>query len=537
MLKNLILQYPVRVLLILLTSIYATGLNGRFVNDDITYFVYNDLIPNLGITDFASIFTQPSNYWGELLPLRDYLYVVQFSLFGTEPFGYHLVSLCLYLLIVALIIPLFNAVSKTGAVQPEKRWSLVFGTAFFALHPVHVESVAYISGQKDLLCALFSIICLLLFFHLTADGKHQNAKIWIGFIGSYYCAFLAKNLAVATAMLITVCGVLLLRRCTTFWSRIVPLWILINIPVALWIKYSISVSDVTKIMAVHVDISLMDRIIRAIRIIGRHLILAFYPEPLSFGYPFEQASALDGPFFAGLAGSILLGAIIVFSRDFTLRFASALVLLYLLPVSQLFFDLFNASIFDRYLFISILGIGMLAGRLLELIAHFLQPRLVHFGALVLLTALALQTTLYIPVYRSDLSVAKRSYALYPEDSSAFFNYVTALIEENRLDDSESLLTRTNLINQPPWVRGYLRGWIAFERGDVQTAQPLLFQSYRQCAMGGYYPYPGVLLARSMITSGNVKSAGIILDQVLHAPIHNPVEYFKAKKLLESLTNL
>ncbi len=62
--------------------LYLQSLWGGFVWDDRTYFIDNDILPSLKPWDFRQIFLEPSNYWGELLPVRDFLYVIEYNLFG-----------------------------------------------------------------------------------------------------------------------------------------------------------------------------------------------------------------------------------------------------------------------------------------------------------------------------------------------------------------------------------------------------------------------------------------------------------------------
>ena len=83
-------QHPDSYLLVLLTLtliIYLPALNSEFVIDDRTYFLDNDLLTSLKPWQLAKIFLEPSNYWGELLPIRDLLYVVEYNLFGKKSDG------------------------------------------------------------------------------------------------------------------------------------------------------------------------------------------------------------------------------------------------------------------------------------------------------------------------------------------------------------------------------------------------------------------------------------------------------------------
>ncbi|MGE5893199.1 MAG: hypothetical protein ACM34I_04000, partial [bacterium] len=160
------------VALILVACIpYIRGLTGAFVWDDRTYFLDNDVLPRLKPWDISSILLRPSNAWGEHLPLRDFLFVLQYNLFGQNPLGYHIVSLCLYFA-VGLILYRFTGLlyrqfregtgralsGFAGATLPA-----LFVSVFFLLHPVHVEAVSYISGQKDLLFSFFTFSALFMF--------------------------------------------------------------------------------------------------------------------------------------------------------------------------------------------------------------------------------------------------------------------------------------------------------------------------------------------------------------------------------------
>lgn len=533
--KKFIFRNPF-LLLVTVTLVYSFGLNGRFIVDDSTYFVVNDLIPNLHFWQIGQIFLEPSNYWGELLPVRDYLYVIEYSLFRVDPFGYHVVSLLLYLAIVGLAWRLVSVVSGLSGHGRLVFPAALFAAAFFAFHPTHVETVAYISGQKDLLCAIFSFLSLILFFRFSSGEKPFLLRHLFIFLFCYYSAFLSKNLAVSTSLLLTVSGLMLLRSRPSFWTKIVPIWVGINLPVMAWLVYNFSVSSIHGQMSGLVDISIVERSVRAVRIVGQHLLLAVWPQGLNFGYPFDPAFQFDGMFFVGGGGLLLLLALFFFCRDLAIRLAILLIVCYLLPVSQLFFDLFNASIYDRYLFIPVLGVGMLVGRGLEILADKLPPKRVAIAGGLMVVVLLIQTCLYIPVYSSDVAISKRSFENYPDAVFSIFNYVTALIDAGELEAAGGLLLKEDLVGQPPWVAGYFSGWIAFEQGALSRAIPLLRQSYWQCAAGGYYPFPGVLLARSLIEKGHVSEARMILDQMLNLKIHNPVEYYRAKQLKAQLVS-
>ena len=79
------------------TIIYYPSFFGKFIGDDVSYFQHNDILMNLSPLDFKAIFLYPSNNWGELLPVRDYLYVLEYTAFKEWTTGYHIISLTLFL--------------------------------------------------------------------------------------------------------------------------------------------------------------------------------------------------------------------------------------------------------------------------------------------------------------------------------------------------------------------------------------------------------------------------------------------------------
>ena len=88
-------------------------------------------------------------------PLTWLSLMFDYQLFGLNAGGYHMTNLILHILSTLLLFWLFNRM--TGAL-----WKSAFVAALFALHPLHVESVAWISERKDVLSAFFWMLTLCL---------------------------------------------------------------------------------------------------------------------------------------------------------------------------------------------------------------------------------------------------------------------------------------------------------------------------------------------------------------------------------------
>jgi hypothetical protein len=535
---NTLAELPGLLLLLgLVMAVYIAGLGGDFVIDDQTYFIDNDLLPELQPWSFAGIFLRASNYWGELLPVRDFFYVIQYQFFADSPFGYHLVSLLLYLLVVVIAWRLVAEICKLDDAGVPCFFPLFFALAFFALHPIHVESVAYISGQKDLLCALFSFSSILVALRLLnthrfdSEGRHFTL-----FVTCYYAAFLSKNLAVATGLVISFLGVLCLLRNRKRWRLFVFGWFAINLPVLLWLRYSLSISkNVWKGMDTLVVLSFGERLVRGVRIMGEHFFLLVWPERLSFGYPFEPLGRFDVSFWCGFVGILLLFLLIVRSRSWNVRLGAVLIIGYLLPISQVFYDLHNAAIYDRYLFVPVLGAGMLLGEGLSRLSlkRSLQRPLLGL-AFVVLFMLGFKTAYYIPAYRSNVAVAENAYALFPDWNATSFNLAVVLVEVADFERVRILLDSEPALSYPTWVPDYLLGWMSLEEGQEAKAVSSLRRSFLLAMNGGYFPYAALPLARGYRSMGNDLQALRVIESVMNSRIYNPLDYYRARKLREEI---
>ncbi|MGD0280385.1 MAG: hypothetical protein ABSC11_13930, partial [Smithella sp.] len=118
---------------------------------------YSHVQPGI-INGFLWAFTtRYADLWHPLVWLS---FMFDFQLHGLNAGGYHLTNLILHILSALLLFWLFNRM--TGAI-----WKSAFVASFFALHPLHVESVAWISERKDVLSAFFWMLTLCLYVYYT----------------------------------------------------------------------------------------------------------------------------------------------------------------------------------------------------------------------------------------------------------------------------------------------------------------------------------------------------------------------------------
>ncbi len=124
-----------------------------FVNYDDDVYVTKNPDVNNGLTGKSILWAFTTSHANNWHPLTWLSHIVDCQLFGLKPLGHHLTNLFLHVLNTILLFLVFK--TMTGGV-----WPSVFVAAVFAVHPVHVESVAWVAERKDVLSGLFWILTM-----------------------------------------------------------------------------------------------------------------------------------------------------------------------------------------------------------------------------------------------------------------------------------------------------------------------------------------------------------------------------------------
>jgi tetratricopeptide (TPR) repeat protein len=155
---------------------FANTLSAGFVNwDDHGYLWLNPLVQPLGSADWGAIFS--SHTHGNYSPLVVLSYCLEHTFDAVvrpgamvvenfEPFRYHFDNVLLHLGTTALTFFFLRALGLSG-------WGLAFATALFGIHPMRVESVAWVTERKDVLYGLFYIAALLSYWQYLAGQKSK----------------------------------------------------------------------------------------------------------------------------------------------------------------------------------------------------------------------------------------------------------------------------------------------------------------------------------------------------------------------------
>ena len=157
-----------------------------FIGLDDQVYVTENIHIQSGITleGFRWAFsTTYAEFWH---PLTWLSLMFDYQLYGLNAGGYHLANLILHIMSTLLLFWLFNRM--TGSI-----WRSAFVAALFALHPLRVESVAWIAERKDVLSAFFWMLTLCLYVYYT---EKPVLKRYLLVIFSFVCALMSKPMVV-----------------------------------------------------------------------------------------------------------------------------------------------------------------------------------------------------------------------------------------------------------------------------------------------------------------------------------------------------
>ncbi len=173
-----------------------------FINYDDTEHVSNSPEFRQGLTPAGMRWAITTTQVGNYIPLTTLSFLADYEVHGMRPGGYHLTNVVLHAASsILLFLFLWRA---TGAV-----WPSVLVAALFAIHPLRVESVAWISSRKDLLCGL----CWILTLHAYAAYARRPSVLRYALVFLGVCAaLLSKPMAVTLPFVLLLIDVWPLRR-------------------------------------------------------------------------------------------------------------------------------------------------------------------------------------------------------------------------------------------------------------------------------------------------------------------------------------
>lgn len=346
------------IIVILCIAAYLNTLSTDFVWDDIYQIKNNDQIKSL--LNIPSFFS--SNVWAGVRGFSSYYYrplfilslAVDHSVWGEQPFGYHLTNMVLHILmsIMVYLFALKFLKSATGS---------LFSAAVYAVYPVHAEAVAWISGRNEILSALFLLSSF--YFYIFYREKRRIAYI-ISSLVLFSFSLLSKETAVVLPVIILLYELFFGNRDWKETTRVPALYGLLIIP------YFIVRLILFKSMTGAQSQPLLWRLSTTPGLIMEYLRLLISPINLKVFYDIAVKKTFLSqdviiPIF--VLGIICLGIIFSLRYDKRIFFNLLFTLITLVPVSGIVVLIAPALMADRYLYLPSAGFSMALGTIFSII--------------------------------------------------------------------------------------------------------------------------------------------------------------------------
>lgn len=410
---------------------YAPALRAGFIWDDADYVTENPLLSEPdGLSRIWFSMDAPSQYF----PMVYTMLRVEFGLWGLDPLGYHLVNVLLHAMNALLLWQLLRRLD----LSMEVAW---FAAAVFALHPVQVESVAWISERKNLLSFFFALASLMAWLrHLERSDRSLAPAYWASVL-LYTLALLSKatacTLPAAMLLLVWLRGGSISRRRLAEVLPFAVLGVSMGLLVVIWERLHIGT------VGERFELSAIESLLVASRAVWFYLGKLVWPTQLTFSYPrFEIDSSDPIQYLWLLAGMLLLGWLWRYRERIgraplvaALYFVSALSpVLGFIPL----FTFWYTFVADHYQYTASVGpIALLVAGSAHAFRSrgFLGPRALVSAGLVLLVVLGTLVFEQSRIYENRETLWRDTIAKNPTSWMAHVNLGRYLSSEARFDES------------------------------------------------------------------------------------------------------
>ncbi|MFQ5335138.1 MAG: hypothetical protein ACE5DN_03585, partial [Flavobacteriales bacterium] len=407
-------SYFVWIIVVAAVAVYATSIKYDFVSyDDLEYVVANPHIRDISASSITEIFTTfyKSNYH----PLTTLSYAVEYAFFGKTPMIYHFDNLLLHVLNALLVFLFIRKLGKNERVA-------AFAALAFVLHPMHAESVAWVSARKDLLFTLFFISSLLYYIRYkeSGDGKRNYTISLLLFVLS----LLSKSAAVTLPLILFVID--------HFYARKLNRSSMIEKAPFLLLALAGGITAIASQYgggAIHaqefIGIPYYQRFFIAPFAYIYYLFQLFIPVHLSVFHPFPTISGLLLPWKYYLAAVLLVVGVLLLWKyrnklSPTLRFAllfytfSIFLVLQLIPFG-------HAVVAERYTYVAYIGPFFFIGEVL--LGEKSRTGRFRLWAILLpaavLISLSVLTFDRLHVWNNSMSLFNDIIDKYPEDTHGY----------------------------------------------------------------------------------------------------------------------
>jgi len=457
-------DYLLLALLLAVTTIlaYQRAWHGGFIWDDDAYITNNELLtaPD-GLRRIWFSLDSPSQYF----PLVYTMFRFERAWWGLSPTGYHFVNILLHIANALILWSLLARLRVPGA------W---LAGAIFALHPVQVESVAWITERKNVLMGLFFLLTIRAWVEFVDKQTKHRWFFYVLALLLYALALFSKTTActlpAALFLILWLQGRRINQRQLVQLVPFVVLALGMGLLTVWWERYHQGTHG--PLFA----ISPPERLLIASRAIWFYLGKLFWPSNLTFIYPrwiVSPTHLLEYTWLAALGG---LCAAITFARRYVGRSLEVAALFFVATLSPVlgFIMLYTfryTFVADHYQYLASIGpIALASAGITTLAASFKESRHFIFGAAVcIVAALAVFTWRQNGMYSDIEALWRTTIARNPGCWMAHNNLGIVLSQKGEIDEAIAHYRKTLEMSPDFAEADYNLGNALLQKGEIDAA--------------------------------------------------------------------
>lgn len=474
---------------------YAPVIQNGFIFDDDLHITQN---PSLASPDgYRRIWSGRDSF--QYYPLTFSAFKLQRSLWGLNPMGFHLFSVALQSAIAIAIGVLLLRMSVPGA------WWVA---ALFAVHPVHAETVAWATEQKNLFCMLFALAATDRWLAYRANERSRDYALSLG---AYAACMLSKTAACLLPFVFIAID----------WRQKKPVDRKVLLRLAPFLAFGAVMSLVTVVYERKLlgsESAFASDLLERPLIVGRtfwfYLGKLIWPAELSFTYQRWAPDAGSPSQWLAPAAALALFAIVWRRREALGRSPAAALVCYLLllfPVNGIFPNYSNRYSFvaDHYVYFASLPLLALVPAAL---ARALANKTAHTVALLsVMIGFAAATHARVPVFRDAQSLWRDTTEKSPDAWMAWYNLGSEDLAQGRWREAAEHSERAVQLVPGLGIGWFQLGMARWRSGDRAASDYAFARSLRVSPDHGARAAPRMSLARtylgiSAIEAGRSKEA-------------------------------
>ena len=458
--NNRLLLIIYLLLIVVTLAVYWQINKFDFINFDDNIYISENPVIQSGLTLQGLIWSFGSKYFGLWNPLVWLSLMVDYELYGLNAGGYHVTNLILHILGTLLLFWLFCRM--TGAV-----WKSAFVAALFALHPLHVESVAWIAERKDVLSAFFWMLTLCFYVYYT---EKPVLKRYLPVLFSFILALMSKPMVITLPVIMILLDYWPLKRLESEKGNILLWQLKEKLPFFILSLVLVTITFYAPGQKDFTSLSVTSRLLNAPVAFMAYLGKTFWPVNLAVFYPFPT----DIPVWqviGALLGIILITAVVMITARrmpyfLTGWFWYGITIFPVIGIVQIG-DFMMA---DRYHYLPSIGIGiMLAwGTPLLFPKEGKLKKAVFSTAILSLVVLAFLSWKQCGFWKDSTSLFNHALRVTENNYLAHNNLASALLEKGKTQKAIDHFDKAISINNYAAAH-YNKGVICYRTGQTQQA--------------------------------------------------------------------